>query len=72
MPIISKYSNQQVEALLQEILAVMERKQTPVDLNLMVLGNAVTQVINQQVQPDRRKALAESFAKALVHSIEQS
>jgi len=71
MPIISKYSNQQVESLLQEILDVMERKHAPVDLNLMVLGNAVTHILNQQVQPNRRKALAESFSKALIHSLEQ-
>jgi len=70
MPIVSKYSNQQLESLLQEILQVMERRHTPVDLNLMVLGNAVTHVLNQQVPPHRRKVLAESFSRALLNSLD--
>ncbi len=42
MPQISRYSDEQVERLLAELLSVMEKHHTPTDLSLMVLGNMVT------------------------------
>ncbi|MBF3313985.1 DUF1414 domain-containing protein, partial [Leptospira borgpetersenii serovar Hardjo-bovis] len=41
----------------------------PTDLSLMVLGNMVTNVINNSVAPAQRKTLARSFAEALQSSI---
>lgn len=38
----SRYSDEQVEKLLSELVSVMEKNRTPTDLSLMVLGNMVT------------------------------
>lgn len=70
MAIVSKYTNQQVEALLSDLLAVMEKHQTPTDLALMSLGNAATIIINSKVAPESRDAIAKQFAQALQASIE--
>ncbi len=69
MAIVSKYSNQQVEQLLADVLKVVNTPNITTDLALMVLGNAATCVINQQVAPEQRKVLASHFAKALQSSI---
>ncbi|RKF20448.1 DUF1414 domain-containing protein [Alginatibacterium sediminis] len=70
MAIVSKYSNQDVETLLAEILQVFENNQTPTDLRLMVLGNACTHLLNTKVSPAQRTSIATGFAKALHASID--
>lgn len=69
MAIQSKYSNTQVEALISEILAVLQKHQSPTDLSLMVLGNAVTHLLENKVPSESRKQVAEQFAKALTQSL---
>lgn len=69
MPIQSNYSDQQVETLLAELLAVLERHKTGTNLSLVVLGNMITHLINAQIAPSQRKMIAASFADALVKSI---
>lgn len=69
MPQLSRYSDQRVEALLSELLQVLEKDQAPTDLSLMVLGNMVTNLINTSVAPAQRKTLARSFAEALQASV---
>ncbi|WP_028116693.1 DUF1414 domain-containing protein [Ferrimonas senticii] len=69
MAIVSKYSNQQVEELLADLLAVLEKHKTPTDLALMSLGNAATIVINSKVAPASRAAIAKQFAAALQASV---
>jgi len=69
MPRISRYTDQQVEALLSELTHVLETNKTPTDLSLMVLGNMVTNLINSAFSPAQRKAIAETFAEALQASI---
>ncbi|BDY05504.1 DUF1414 domain-containing protein [Ferrimonas sp. YFM] len=70
MAILSKYSNDQVEKLLNELLVVLEKNQTPTDLALMVLGNCATDIINRDVAPGARKRLAEQFGQALLASVD--
>ncbi|CDG00485.1 Hypothetical UPF0352 protein PM1884 [Avibacterium paragallinarum JF4211] len=36
----SKFQDKQVDTLLNELIAVFEKHQTPVDLSLVVLGNS--------------------------------
>ncbi|AJJ18334.1 MULTISPECIES: YejL family protein [Yersinia] len=67
----SRYSDEQVEKLLSELVSVMEKNRTPTDLSLMVLGNMVTNLINTSVAPAQRKVLARSFAEALQASISE-
>ena len=69
MPQISRYSDEHVEQLLNEMLNVLEKHKTPTDLSLMVLGNMVTNLINTSVAPAQRQAIAKSFAQALQSSV---
>ncbi|BEU02983.1 UPF0352 protein YejL [Agarivorans sp. OAG1] len=69
MAIVSKYSTEQVEQLLNDVLKVVDNHNVTTDLALMVLGNAATCMINQRVAPEQRKKLTEGFAKALKNSI---
>ena len=54
MPQISRYSDEQVEQLLAELLNVLEKHKAPTDLSLMVLGNMVTNLINTSIAPAQR------------------
>ena len=59
MAIQSKYSNTQVEALITEMLALLNKHQAPTDLSLMVLGNCVTHLLEKKVPAESRKVVAE-------------
>ncbi|QSX39465.1 YejL family protein [Shewanella cyperi] len=69
MAIQSKYTNTQVESLIAELLAVLDKHQAPTDLSLMVLGNCTSHLLNTQVSAASRGAVAEQFAKALAQSV---
>ena len=69
MPQISRYSDEHVEQLLNEMLNVLEKHKAPTDLSLMVLGNMVTNLINTSIAPAQRQAIASSFARALQSSV---
>ena len=71
MPQISRYSDEQVEQLLAELLNVLEKHKAPTDLSLMVLGNMVTNLSNTSIAPAQRQAIANSFARALQSSINE-
>jgi len=68
MPIVSKYSNERVEKIIQNLLDVLVKEQATPDLALMCLGNAVTNII-AQVPEGKRAAVAENFTKALKQSV---
>ncbi|GAA5645385.1 MULTISPECIES: YejL family protein [Vibrio] len=70
MPITSKYSDEQVEKILTEVAAVLDKHNASAELSLMIVGNIATNVLNQSVAPSQRKAIAEKFAQALVSSVE--
>ncbi|MGL4472984.1 MAG: YejL family protein [Shewanella sp.] len=72
MAIQSKYTNIQVESLIAELMAVMDKHQAPTDLRLMVLGNCVTHVLETQVAAKARSTVAEQFAKALEKSVKSN
>ncbi|MCG6201318.1 DUF1414 domain-containing protein [Psychromonas antarctica] len=69
MPIISKYSSQKIEDILNEVLAVLHKNDVSVDLSLMILGNTLTHIINGNVPKDKRAVLSEKFIKAFTASI---
>jgi uncharacterized protein YejL (UPF0352 family) len=69
MAIQSKYTNTQVEALISELLAVLNKHQAPTDLSLMVLGNCVTHLLSKKVPEESRQKVVEQFAKALTQSV---
>jgi len=69
MPIMSKYSNKKIETILDEVMEVLHKNEVSVDLSLMVLGNAITHVINSQVPVKKRTEINDKFVKALSASI---
>ena len=70
MPITSKYSDEQVEQILTEVAAVLEKHAAGPELALMIAGNIATNVLNQDVAASQRKVIAEKFAQALISSLE--
>ncbi|MFA0086215.1 hypothetical protein BCU70_12315 [Vibrio sp. 10N.286.49.C2] len=70
MPITSKYTDQQVEQILTEIAAVLDKHGAGPELSLMIAGNIATNVLNTDVAPSQREAIAEKFSKALISSVE--
>ncbi len=69
MPIISKYSNQDIENILNEVMDVLHKNDVSVDLSLMILGNSITHIMNNGVPDNKRKAISEKFVKALTASV---
>lgn len=69
MPIVSKYSNERVEKLIQDLIDVLVKEEASTDLALMCLGNTISTIINNQVPESQRDAIAKNFAKALTQSI---
>jgi uncharacterized protein len=69
MPHSSRYSDERVETLLEELANVLEKQQAPTDLALLVLGNMVTNLLNSSIAPAQRHAIARSFAEALQASV---
>ncbi|AGH81387.1 hypothetical protein PCNPT3_07245 [Psychromonas sp. CNPT3] len=69
MPIISKYSSQKIENILNEVMDVLHNNDVSVDLSLMILGNSITHIINGQVPTHKRAEISEKFVKALSASI---
>lgn len=70
MPITSKYTDKQIENILAEVGAVLDKHSATPELILMIAGNIATNVINQNVAASQRKAIADKFAEALVSSID--
>ena len=70
MPITSKYTDEQVEKILAEVGAVLDKHAASPELTLMIAGNIATNVLYQQVAASQRKVIAEKFAQALMSSLE--
>jgi len=71
MPIISKYSTDQIETLVNQLLETLHDKKATTELSLMCLGNAVSHVINTSVPAAQREAVASSFNQALSDAVLQ-
>ncbi|SPY32659.1 YejL family protein [Pasteurella canis] len=65
----SKYQDKQIDVILNDMIAVLEKHQAPVDLSLVVLGNMVTNLLVSSVGINQRTALARAFSDALLHSV---
>ncbi|MBD8512312.1 YejL family protein [Photobacterium sp. WH77] len=71
MPITSKYSNEKVEQILNDVFDVFEKHDTSAELALMIVGNVATNIINADVPASQRQAIADKFAQALLTSIKK-
>lgn len=69
MPIVSKYSNERVEKIIEDLLDVLIKESATPDLALMCLGNTITDIINNQVPKHQREAIVNNFTAALKQSI---
>ncbi|WKE67297.1 DUF1414 domain-containing protein [Gallaecimonas kandeliae] len=69
MPFQSKYDPERITHLSTEILALLAREKTPVDLGLMVLGNVLSNLVNDNLPAGKRAALVKQFAKTLEQSV---
>lgn len=65
----SKYSNQQMQLLLNDLASTLEKHQASVDLSLMALGNTVTNLLHSSVGTNQQQALADAFCNALQNSL---
>lgn len=71
MPQQSKYSDQVFNALTNDIIAAIEKNQADRDLSLMVLGNVLSNIFQQQVKPQQRQKMAEQFNQILLKSVSE-
>lgn len=69
MPIVSKYSNERVEKIIQNVFDVLVEAEVTPDLALMCLGNAVTDILNNQVPEEKRAEIVDNFCDALKKSL---
>lgn len=67
----SKYPDKQVDAVLHDMIAVLEKHQAPVELSLIVLGNMVTNLLTSSVGAHQQAALAQAFSDALMNSVKK-
>ena len=72
MPIVSKYSNERVEKIIQDLHDVLVKESATPDLALMCLGNTLTEIINNNVPESRREAIVDNFTSALKQSVQKS
>jgi len=68
MPIQSRYSNEEFEAVMQDVFVALEQNQSNRDLSIMVLGNVLANIFNNQVNKDSRQDMVEQFCNALKKS----
>jgi uncharacterized protein YejL (UPF0352 family) len=71
MPQNSRYTNDEFEALMNEVILTLEKNKADRDLSLMVLGNVITHILNNQVAPENRQAMADQFANVLKKSVQR-
>ena len=69
MAIQSKYQDKQIDAILNDMVAVLEKHQAPLDLSLIVLGNMTTNLLTGSVGKQQQQVLAQAFSDALLNSI---
>ena len=71
MPIVSKYSNERVEKIIQELMDVLVNESATTDLALMCLGNTITNVISK-IPTEQQSAIVDNFTRALNQSIKKT
>ena len=59
----SKYSDGQVNAIINDMISVLETHKAPVDLSLIALGNMASNLLTTSVPAAQREALAQAFCQ---------
>ena len=65
MPQTSRYNNDEIETMMNDILLVLEKHEANLDLSLMVLGNVLSHIISHNVPAEQRSKLVETFSSIL-------
>ncbi len=69
MPIVSKYSTDQIEKIVNNILEQLRQENVSTELSLMCLGNTISHIINTSVPAAQRPDVANHFGQALKDAI---
>lgn len=67
----SKFQDKQVNDIVSDMIAVLEKHQAPLDLSLIVLGNMTSNLLNSSVGSQQRQVLAQAFANSLLNSVKE-
>jgi len=68
MPIKSRYSNEQFDTLSQAVFLSLEKNKAKGDLSIMVLGNVLASIFQNQVPANVRDDMVNQFCEALKKS----
>jgi len=71
MPIQSRYSNDEFEAVMQDVFVALEQNKANRDLSIMALGNVLATIFNNQVAASQRDEMVNQFCNALKKSTAQ-
>jgi uncharacterized protein YejL (UPF0352 family) len=69
MPIVSKYSTDQIEKIVNNILDQLRQQEASTELSLMCLGNTISHIINTSVPAAQRSEVANQFGQALKDAV---
>ena len=69
MPIVSKYSTDQIEKIVNNILDQLRQQDASTELSLMCLGNTISHIINTSVPAAQRVDVANHFGQALKDAV---
>lgn len=69
MPIQSKYSNQQIETLVNILLETLRQQNATTELSLMCLGNTISHIIKTNVPVAQQAEVAKHFSQALQDAV---
>ncbi|KKL02279.1 DUF1414 domain-containing protein [Rheinheimera mesophila] len=69
MPIVSKYSTDQIEKIVNTLLEQLRAEQATTELSLMCLGNTISHIINTSVPVAQRLDVASQFGQALKDAV---
>lgn len=69
MPIVSKYSTDQIEKIVNALLEELRQQQATTELSLMCLGNSISHIISSNVPEAQRAEVARQFGQALFDAV---
>ncbi len=69
MPQTSRFNNNEIETIMNEILVVLENHNADKDLSLIALGNVLSHIFNHNVHGDHKRELVETFSNVLRKSV---
>ena len=69
MPQTSRFNNNEIETIMNEILIVLENHNADKDLSLIALGNVLSHIFNHSVHAEHKRELVETFSNVLRKSV---